>query len=300
MTSLIWDTTTPLTTLNFPGLPLFKTGKVRSVFDLGDTLLLVASDRISAFDVILPEGIPQKGEILTKTTKFWCQFLADIVPNHLLSTDSNRFPEAAKPYLGDLKGRTMWVKKTQLIEVECVVRGYLAGSGWKEYQQSGTVCGIALPPGLRQADQLPEPIFTPAYKAPQGAHDENITFAQMEAQVGKDLAQKLREISIALFKKASVHLKSRGLILADTKFEFGLLEGNVILIDEVLTPDSSRFWDAKDYQPGTSPPSFDKQIIRDYLESIPWDKTPPGPHLPQEIKDKTSQKYKEALQRICS
>lgn len=300
MTSHLWETTTIETSLDFPGLPLFKTGKVRSVFDLGDTLLMVTSDRISAFDVILPEGIPHKGEILTQTTAFWCDFLSDIVPNHLISVNPNEFPEITAPYRTQLAGRTMWVKKTELIEVECVARGYLAGSGWKEYQQSGTVCGIPLPAGLQLADPLPEPIFTPAYKAPQGEHDENITFTQMIDQVGHDTAHKLRDLTLALYKKASAHLKSRNIILADTKFEFGFYNGEIMLIDEVLTPDSSRFWDVQDYRPGISPPSFDKQIIRDYLESCGWNKTPPGPHLPEEIKQKTSQKYQEALERIRS
>ncbi len=285
--------------IDLPGLPLFKTGKVRNVYESGpDRLLMVTSDRISAFDYILPNGIPQKGQVLTEITQFWCEYLKETVPNHLISTRFEDFPAEVHPFREMIEGRSMLVKKTQLIEVECVVRGYLAGSGWKEYQQSGTVCGIPLPAGLGLADPLPEPLFTPAYKAPQGEHDENITLAQMETLVGKELARKLSQISITLYKKGREYAQKRGIILADTKFEFGLIGDEILLIDEVMTPDSSRFWDAKTYRPGISPPSFDKQIVRDYLESCGWDKLPPAPVLPQAIVEKTSQKYLEIKARL--
>lgn len=283
-----------LTSLDLPVFPLFKQGKVRSVYEVGaDQLLMVTSDRISAFDHILPTGIPHKGAVLTAVTQFWCDQLQDIVPNHLISTQFQAFPEQLFPYREMLEGRSMLVKRTNLIEVECVVRGYLAGSGWKEYQQSGTVCGISLPQGLRLADALPEPIFTPAYKAPQGQHDENISLDQMKNLVGPALTESLKNISLALYKKGREVAQTKGIILADTKFEFGLLNNQIVLIDEVMTPDSSRFWDAEAYRPGISPPSFDKQIVRDYLETCGWDKQSTPPFLPEDVIEKTSQKYLE-------
>lgn len=283
-----------LTSLDLPVFPLFKQGKVRSVYEVGaDQLLMVTSDRISAFDHILPTGIPHKGAVLTAVTQFWCDRLQDIVPNHLISTHFEDFPEPLLPYREMLEGRSMLVKRTNLIEVECVVRGCLAGSGWKEYQQSGTVCGISLPQGLRLADALPEPIFTPAYKAPQGQHDENISLDQMKSLVGPALTESLKNMSLALYKKGREVAQTKGIILADTKFEFGLLNNQIVLIDEVMTPDSSRFWDAETYRPGISPPSFDKQIVRDYLETCGWDKQSSPPVLPEEVIQKTSQKYLE-------
>ncbi|MEK9658085.1 MAG: phosphoribosylaminoimidazolesuccinocarboxamide synthase [bacterium] len=287
-----------LTNLDFPGLTLFKEGKVRSVYDFGKELLIVASDRVSAFDVILPEGIPGKGTLLSKVSKFWFDQTKYIVKNHLISTDVADFPEETKPYHAQLAGRSMYVKKTDLIEVECVVRGYLVGSGWKDYQQSGQVCGITLPEGLQQAAKLPEPIFTPASKAPMGEHDENISFADMQDKLGEELAQKLKELSFQLYTFAADYAAEKGIILADTKFEFGILDGEIILIDEALTPDSSRFWAKEDHQLGCSPPSFDKQIIRDYLENSDWNKQAPGPKLPEDIIQKAAQRYQEVVDRL--
>ena len=292
-------TTTTLTTLDFPNLRLFKEGKVRSVFDFDDKLLLVASDRVSAFDVILPNGIPNKAKVLTDVSSFWFDKIGHIVDHHLISTDVSDFPEITKPYHSQLAGRTMLVKKTELIEIECVVRGYLVGSGWKDYQKTSQVCGISLPSGLQQAAQLPEPLFTPATKAAQGDHDENISFAEMCDRIGTELAEKLKQISISLYNFGAEYAKQRGIILADTKFEFGLLDGNIILIDEVLTPDSSRFWAKEDYALGISPPSFDKQIVRDYLETTDWNKQAPGPVLPDTIIQKALNRYHDIYQRLC-
>ncbi len=272
-----------------------RRGKVRDVYDLGDRLVIVATDRISAFDVVLPTGIPDKGRILTALARFWFDFLN--VPNHLLSMDVAAMgpPFAAQQEV--LRGRTMLVRKTSVVPIECVVRGYLAGSGWKEYQATGTVCGIALPPGLRQAEPLPEPIFTPATKAETG-HDENISFERMAALVGAELANHLRESSLAVYRRASEHARHQGIILADTKMEWGVLPGGeVILIDEVLTPDSSRFWPVDGYQVGMSPPSFDKQFVRDWLEAN-WDKVSSPPELPAEVVARTRAKYLEALERL--
>ncbi len=291
---------TILTTIDIPALTLFKTGKVRSVFDFGDSLLMVTSDRISAFDCILPDGIPNKGRVLTQMTQAWCTFFKNDINHHIISTQFDEFPDSVKPFKDILEGRSMWVKKTQLIEIECVARGYLAGSGWLEYQQSGTVCGIPLPKGLQLADKLPEPIFTPAFKAEVGQHDENISFERMIELVGRPTAEKLKELTLTLYKKASIHAESKGLILADTKFEFGTIGDDIILIDEVLTADSSRYWDIKDYKPGISPPSFDKQIVRDYLNTCGWDKQPPAPHLPQAIIEKTALRYSEVLFKLFS
>jgi phosphoribosylaminoimidazole-succinocarboxamide synthase len=282
-----------LTEINFDQMPLFKTGKVRSVFDFGDQLLIVASDRVSAFDFILPTGIPSKGAVLTSISEAWFARTSQIVKNHLITTDIAEFPEQTKPYHEFLEGRSMLVKKTELIPVECVVRGYLIGSGWKDYQATGQVCGIDLPKGLQQAGKLEEPIFTPAFKAEQGEHDENISFAKMIELIGEDLAEKLKAISLELYSFGRDYAEERGIILADTKFEFGLLNGEIILIDEVLTPDSSRYWPKSEYQEGISPPSYDKQIVRDYLANCGWDKQEPIPSLPEEVITKVVNKYQE-------
>lgn len=286
------------TDFDMPGLTLFKKGKVRNVYDLGETLLFVASDRVSAFDYILPNGIPDKGRILTAVSVFWFNHLKGMMPTHFISDQVSEFPEETHPYREMLEGRSMWVKKTKLIEIECVVRGYLAGSGWKEYQQSGMVCGHSLPAGLKQASKLPQPIFTPAIKAESG-HDENISIAQMEEILGKELSQILIEKSVALYQMGHDHMAKRGVILADTKFEFGVLDDQVILIDEVMTPDSSRYWPVEGYQEGISPPSYDKQIIRDHLEAT-WDKEPPVPMLPEAVLSKTCDKYEELLQILIA
>ena len=283
--------------LDLPGVPKVRSGKVREMFDLGDRLLMVASDRISAYDVVMPNGIPRKGEVLTLFSHFWFDRAADLVPNHLLSKADEPLPEAVQPHADQIGRRAMVVKKAQPLAIECVVRGYLAGSGWKEYQKQGTVCGISLPDGLENSSQLPEPIFTPATKAEEG-HDENISFDEAVNIVGKNVAEQARELSIKLYMRGRDHAAEKGIIIADTKFEFGIFEGELILIDEVLTPDSSRFWPADLYAPGRSQPSFDKQFVRDYLETLDWDKTPPGPELPAEIVQKTSEKYIEAYTRV--
>jgi phosphoribosylaminoimidazole-succinocarboxamide synthase len=279
-------------------LPLYIRGKVRDVYDLDDHLLMVASDRISAFDYILPTLIPDKGKILTQISAFWFSLLKDIVPNHLVTADASQLPRVLAAYRAQLEGRMMLVKKTEKVPIESVVRGYLAGSGWKEYQKTGKVCGVALPPGLRESERLPEPIFTPATKEEQGKHDENISFEQMARRVGGDLSETLRDRSLALYIKAARVAEQHGLILCDTKFEFGLLKGQVTLIDEVLTPDSSRFWEKATYRTGERQESFDKQFVRDYLESIHWNKEPPVPELPAEIVRKTREKYIEAFERL--
>ncbi|MCP4050313.1 MAG: phosphoribosylaminoimidazolesuccinocarboxamide synthase [bacterium] len=283
-----------LTDMDLPELKLFKKGKVRNVYDLNDKLLFVASDRVSAFDSILPNGIPDKGSVLTRISEFWFDFTKDIISNHLITSDTDLFPKETAPYKEILKDRSMLVKKTDLIEIECVVRGYLVGSGWKEYTKSGKVCGISLPEGLKMADPLPEPLFTPATKAEEG-HDENISFETMENITGKETASFLRDKSIEIYKKACEYASTKGIILADTKMEFGRLDDQIILIDELLTPDSSRFWPRSDYKPGSSPPSYDKQIVRDHLEGSGWDKNPPAPYLPPEIIEKTNRKYQEIL-----
>jgi len=274
---------TALLTTDLP-FPVFRRGKVRDVYDLGDRLLLIATDRISAFDCVMPEGIPGKGRILTQVANFWFLATADIVPNHLRATEPADFPEELAPFAEQLRGRAVLVKKTAPVPVECVVRGYLAGSGLKEYEASGTVCGIPLPPGLKLADRLPAPIFTPATKAEEG-HDENIPFERMAELLGPDLASRLRGLSLALYQRGTELAAERGIILADTKFEFGLDSGGqVVLIDEALTPDSSRYWLAESWKPGANPPSLDKQFLRDHLESLPdWNKQPPAPHLPDSI-----------------
>jgi phosphoribosylaminoimidazole-succinocarboxamide synthase len=283
--------------LELPGVKKLKSGKVREVFDLGDRLLFVASDRLSAFDVIMPNGIPRKGEVLTQISYFWFAQTESFQPNHLLSRANDPLPKNLQPFASQLVRRSMIVKKCQPLAIECVVRGYLAGSGWKEYQKSQTVCGIKLPPGLKESSELPEPIFTPATKAETG-HDENIPFAEAAKIVGADIAEEARAKSLKIYNSARDYARKRGIIIADTKFEFGLFDGKLILIDEVLTPDSSRFWPADQYQPGRGQPSFDKQFVRDYLETLDWNKTPPGPVLPQEVVAKTSAKYLEAFERL--
>jgi phosphoribosylaminoimidazole-succinocarboxamide synthase len=276
---------------NFPGIKPAVRGKVRDIYDLGDKLLIVATDRLSAFDVVMPTPIPDKGKVLNQISLFWFDLLKDIVPNHVLS--STEFPAPFDKFRDQLTGRAMLVKKTQPLPIECVVRGYLSGSGWKEYQSTGKVCGIALRSGLVESDKLPEPIFTPATKAASG-HDENIPFERAAEMIGDPLAEKVRAISIDIFNRASAYAAARGIILADTKFEFGLLQNELIWIDEALTPDSSRFWPAAQYKPGRAQPSFDKQFVRDYLERIRWPKTPPGPELSPDVVASTRAKYREA------
>jgi phosphoribosylaminoimidazole-succinocarboxamide synthase len=276
-------------------LPLFGRGKVRDTYDLGERLLMVATDRLSAFDCILPNGIPDKGRVLTRLSAFWFDRTKDVVPNHLLGTDLADLPDAVQGHAAVLEDRFMIVRKAQRIDFECVVRGYLAGSGWQEYRQTGAVCGIRLPAGLRQADELPEPIFTPATKAESG-HDVNISLEEMKNEIGEDLGQALADASIAIYRAAADYALDRGIIIADTKMEFGLLDGNLILIDELLTPDSSRFWAVGDYAPGGSPPSFDKQYVRDWLEQSGWNKQPPAPTLPPDVVAGTASRYREALE----
>lgn len=287
-----------LLTIDIPGLKKLRSGKVREIFDLGDRLLFLATDRISAFDVIMPTGIPLKGRVLTSISKFWFEKIAHIVPNHVLTTEFAGFPAQLQSYRQQLEGRAMIVRKCRPLAVECIVRGYLAGSGWKEYKQNQSVCGVKLPPGLLESSELPEPIFTPSTKAESG-HDINISQRQAADLLGQELATRVHDASLAIYKWARAFARERGIIIADTKFEFGLLpDGEVILIDEVLTPDSSRFWPASEFQPGRGQPSFDKQFVRDYLETLDWNKTPPGPVLPAEIVAKTSEKYLEAYRRI--
>jgi phosphoribosylaminoimidazole-succinocarboxamide synthase len=298
-TILPLSTTTPLLESDLP-LPRWRRGKVRDVYALGDDrLLVVATDRLSAFDVVLPTGIPGKGVILTRLSLFWFRKLADVVPHHVLAADVDEYPSELLPSRDQLEGRSMIVRRTEPLPVECVVRGYLAGSGWKDYERSGEVCGLPLPPGLREADRLPEPLFTPATKAESG-HDENITFAEMTGRVGRDVAERARAASLALYARASAHAEARGIILADTKFEFGLVDGRLLWIDEALTPDSSRFWPQEAWTAGSSPPSFDKQFVRDYLETLAWDKRPPGPVLPADVVARTREKYEEALVRLSA
>lgn len=285
---------------NFDGVNPPKRGKVRDIYDLGDKLLIIVTDRVSAFDVVLPEGIPGKGKVLNQISKYWFDETGDIIPNHVISTDVEDYPEEFQKYADVLEGRSMLVKKTKPLPVECIVRGYITGSGWKEYQKSRSVCGIPLPEGLIESSRLDDPIFTPSTKAEEGAHDENITFEQAAELIGEEMANKVRDVSIALYSRAREMAEKKGIIIADTKFEFGLGEGGeLILIDEALTPDSSRFWPMDQYKPGGSQPSFDKQFVRDYLESIKWDKNPPAPSLPDEIIEKSAEKYNEALARLA-
>ena len=280
----------------FAGLVPSARGKVRDIYDLGDKLLIVATDRLSAFDVILPTPIPDKGRVLTQLSLFWFNLLQDVIPNHVLSATD--FPAPFDAFQDDLAGRSMIVRKTQPLPIECVIRGYVSGSGWKDYRVAGKICGITLPNGLRESDRLPEPIFTPATKAATG-HDENIPFEQATAMIGKDLAEKVRAVSLELYRRAAAYAEPRGIILADTKFEFGLLNNELIWIDEALTPDSSRFWPAAHYSPGGPQPSFDKQFVRDYLERMRWPKTPPGPELPSEVVAATRAKYREAFRILA-
>ncbi len=294
----------PILQLDLPGIKKVRSGKVREVYDLGDSFLLVASDRISAFDVIMPNGIPRKGEVLTQISHFWFEKFSALVPNHLLAGANDPLPKNLQPFAAQLARRSMIVKKAKPLAIECIVRGYLSGSGWKEYKKSQTVCGIQLPAGLTESAELPEPIFTPSTKAEAG-HDENISFEEACKIVGTDLATQARDLSLMIYKAGRDYAKQRGIIIADTKFEFGLEsgsgtlpQGQLILIDEVLTPDSSRFWPADQYAPGRGQPSFDKQFVRDYLETLTWDKTPPGPTLPADVVAKTSATYLEAYERL--
>jgi phosphoribosylaminoimidazole-succinocarboxamide synthase len=280
------------------GLTLKGRGKVRDIYDLEESLLIVATDRISAFDVVMTEPIPDKGRILTQISEFWFKTTEDIIPNHLISSDVERFPDACRTHRDALRGRTMWVRKAKPLPVECIVRGYLAGSGWKDYQKTGEVCGHSLPSELVESARLPEPLFTPSTKAEGGAHDENISFERACELIGKESARRVVEASLALYKRGLEVAEPKGIIVADTKFEFGLLDGKLILIDEILTPDSSRFWPMDDYKPGGPQPSFDKQFLRDYLDSLKWDHSPPPPPLPPEIIEKTREKYMEALVRL--
>ena len=286
-----------LLTTDFKDLKLFKRGKVRDVYDLGDKLLIISTDRISCFDVVLPDGIPCKGKVLTALSLFWFEFTKDIIPNHLITADINEYPQELQKYRKELSGRSMLVVKSKPLSVECIVRGYLSGSGWKEYQQKQSVCGVKLPAGLKESDKLPQVIFTPSTKADVG-HDLNVDQAYVEKLIGKESADEIARKSVAVYSKASEYALKHGIIIADTKFEFGRHSGQIILIDEVLTPDSSRFWPQDQYARGQSQPSFDKQFVRDYLETLDWDKTPPAPGLPQEIIAKTSTKYLEAYQRL--
>lgn len=290
--------TTPITQTNFANLQLLHRGKVRDLYAVEDHLLMVASDRISAFDVVMDDPIPNKGAILTKLSLFWFDYLKDIVPNHLITANVAEYPAACAPYREQLAGRSLLVKKAKPLPVECIVRGYLSGSFWSAYKKDTNVCGFALPAGMRESDKFPEPLFTPSTKAALGTHDENISLAEMEDLLGKEQTAKIKDICVRLYVKAADYARSRGIIIADTKFELGIFNGEIILIDEVLTPDSSRFWPQDQYQPGAGQPSFDKQFLRDYLSSLDWGKNPPPPKLPQEIIEKTASRYREALVKI--
>lgn len=287
----------PILSLDLPGIKKIRSGKVRELFDLGDSFLMVASDRISAFDVVMPNGIPRKGEVLTQISHFWFEKFAALVPNHLLAKANDPLPPQLQPYADKIARRSMIVKKAKPLAVECIVRGYVVGSGWKDYQKTGAICGIKLPTGLKESSELLEPIFTPSTKAETG-HDENISFAEAEKIVGADVARQARDLSLKIYTAARAYARERGIIIADTKFEFGQFDGKLILIDEVLTPDSSRFWPADQYAPGKSQPSFDKQFVRDYLETLDWNKTPPGPRLPDDVVAKTTAKYLEAYEKL--
>jgi phosphoribosylaminoimidazole-succinocarboxamide synthase len=289
---------TPVSETDFQDLNLVKRGKVRDMYDLGDNLLMVATDRISAFDVVMPDPIPDKGIILTQISLYWFEIMKPIIENHVVTADVNEYPAVCRPYAETLKGRSMLVKKTNPLPIECVVRGYISGSGWKSYQDSGSVCGIPLAPGLQESDQLPEPIFTPSTKEELGAHDINIDFEETVKRIGHDLSSKVRDLSLAIYKKGAEIARKKQIIIADTKFEFGLAGDDIILIDEVLTPDSSRFWPQDSYQPGGAQQSFDKQYVRDHLISINYNKQPPGPELPDDIIRNTRKKYLEALTQL--
>ena len=288
----------PVIKTEFKGLNLVHRGKVRDLYEVDDKLLMVATDRISAFDVVMDDPIPNKGKVLTELSLFWFDFLGDILPNHLITADVGKYPSACQPYLEELRHRSMLVKKAKPLPIECIVRGYLSGSFWKAYQKDTTVCGFPLPSGMVESDKFDKPLFTPSTKAEQGEHDENISIAKMEEIVGKDEAAKIIEVCMKLYQKAADYALSKGIIIADTKFELGWFEGELILIDEVLTPDSSRFWPLDQYTPGTGQPSFDKQFLRDYLSTLDWDKTPPAPPLPEEILIKTGARYGEAVEKI--
>lgn len=289
---------TAVSETDFQDLNLIKRGKVRDIYDLGENLLMVASDRISAFDVVMPDPVPDKGVILTQISLYWFEIMKPIIENHVVSANVDDYPAVCRPYSETLRGRSMLVKKTEPLSIECVVRGYISGSGWKSYQETGSVCGIDLPEALRESDKLPEPIFTPSTKEELGAHDINIDFAEAEKRIGKDLASKAKDLSLAIYKKGSEMAAEKKIIIADTKFEFGLLGDKLILIDEVLTPDSSRFWPKDTYQPGGSQQSFDKQYVRDHLLSVKWNKQPPAPSLPEDIIRNTRKKYLEALTQL--
>ncbi len=288
-----------LLSTDFPDLKLAARGKVRDIYDLGETLLIVTTDRISAFDVIMGEGIPDKGYVLTQISAYWFRQMEEIIPNHIISTDVNDFPVECRKYADILEGRSMLVKKAQPLPVECIVRGYISGSGWKDYQKSGAICGIRLPDGLLESARLEEPIFTPSTKAELGEHDENISFERCVELVGPEMAEKIRAVTIAIYKRARDIAAAKGIIIADTKFEYGIHNGELIMIDECMTPDSSRFWPSDSYRPGGAQPSFDKQFLRDYLETLDWGKTAPPPPLPDEIVRKTGEKYMEALVRLA-
>ena len=292
LNAIVWET-------NLPGIHFLNRGKVRDLYEVGDHLLIVATDRLSAFDVVLPTPIPDKGYVLTQLSLFWFNLLRDVIPNHVVSATD--FPPEVAPYRGQLEGRAMLCRRTKPLPVECVVRGYLSGSGWKDYCATGKVCGIQLPAGLRESERLPEPIFTPSTKATKG-HDENISFDEAASLIGRDLAERVRAVSLEIYRRAAAYAEPRGIILADTKFEFGIVDGDsgeqLIWIDEALTPDSSRFWPAQGYEPGKSQPSFDKQYVRDYLERIQWNKQPPGPELPSDVVAATRDKYREAYRQL--
>lgn len=288
-----------VTQTDFPTLKLLKRGKVRDIYDLDDRLLMVATDRISAFDVIMPDPIPEKGKILTQISLFWFNQMASIVPNHIISSNIDEYPSACQPYADILRGRSMLVKKAEPLPIECIVRGYLSGSGWTSYLESGTICDIKLPKGLKESDKLPEPLYTPSTKAEVGLHDLNIDFAETVKKIGKPLAEKVKQLSFQVYKQGAEFAEKKGIIIADTKFEFGLIGDDVLLIDEVLTPDSSRFWPKAHYRSGGPQQSFDKQYLRDYLLSIKWDKKPPAPPLPKEVVDNTRKKYLEALEMLA-
>jgi len=285
---------------NIEALNLIQRGKVRDIYDLGDHLLMVATDRISAFDVVMPNPIPEKGKILTQISLFWFEIMKPVLPNHVISANVDDYPEICRPYLEILRGRSMLVKKAEPLPIECIVRGYISGSGWNDYQVSGSVCGIKLPEGLKESDKLPEPVFTPSTKADSGLHDVNIDFEKTVEKIGKPLAEKVRTLSLEIYNKGADLAYKKGIIIADTKFEFGLLDDDLILIDEVLTPDSSRFWPQPSYKPGGTQKSFDKQYLRDYLLSINWNKKPPAPSLPQNVINNTRNKYLEAFQQLTA
>lgn len=287
----------PLLETSLNGVSLVARGKVRDIYEVGGNLLIVATDRISAFDCILPAGIPRKGEVLNRISLFWFDYFRDVVPNHLITADAAQFGAGLQPWREQLTGRSVLVRRASMLPIECVARGYLSGSGWKEYQIGGTVCGIPLPPGLRESDRLPEPIFTPATKADTG-HDENISFQRAAEIVGSETAAQVRELTLTLYQRAAEYALGRGIIVADTKFEFGFIEGTLVLADEVLTPDSSRFWPADSYQPGRPQPSYDKQFVRDWLETTGWNKQPPAPVVPEEVVQRTSEKYIEAYRLL--